>query len=167
MPRRLPDRGARSWPRCAAGAQCVLLIDEIDRADDDFEAFLARVPGATSRSPSPSCGTMQAPHAAAGRADLQPHARAARRARDGAASTTGSTIPRPEREAAIVRLHNPSLPERAATSLVAAVGGGAPPAAAEEARRLREHRLVARGGSARRKRHGLAGGAAPLAPDSW
>ena len=56
----------------------VLLIDEIDRADDDFEAFLLELLAEASVT-IPELGTI-ARHAPAGdRAHLQPHARPARR----------------------------------------------------------------------------------------
>ena len=49
----------------------MLLIDEIDRADDDFEAFLLELLG-DARVTIPEIGTIR--HAPAGhRADLQPH----------------------------------------------------------------------------------------------
>ena len=56
----------------------MLLIDEIDRADDDFEAFLLELL-AEAAVTIPELGTITR-HAPAGdRADLQPHARPARR----------------------------------------------------------------------------------------
>jgi hypothetical protein len=61
-----------------ADERVVLLIDEIDRADDEFEAFLLELL-ADFASRSPSSGTCR-PAAAAGRPDLEPHPRAARRA---------------------------------------------------------------------------------------
>jgi len=50
----------------------VLLIDEIDRADDDFEAFLLELLGEASVT-IPEIGTIRAP-IRRDRADLQPHA---------------------------------------------------------------------------------------------
>ena len=56
----------------------VLLIDEIDRADDDFEAFLLELLGGGQRDDPRDRHDPR--HAPAGhRADLQPHARPARR----------------------------------------------------------------------------------------
>ena len=57
----------------------MLLIDEIDRADDEFEAFLLEVLS-DFQITIPEIGTVARPPAPGGRADLQPHARAARRA---------------------------------------------------------------------------------------
>ena len=57
----------------------VLLIDEIDRADDEFEAFLLELLSDFQVS-IPELGTIVAQRAADGRPDVQPHARAARRA---------------------------------------------------------------------------------------
>ena len=62
-----------------ADGPVVLLIDEIDRADDEFEAFLLELLS-DFQVTIPELGTITATRAPAGRADLQPHARAARRA---------------------------------------------------------------------------------------
>ena len=56
----------------------VLLIDEIDRADDEFEAFLLEFLSDFAVT-IPELGTITARAAPARRADLQPHPRAARR----------------------------------------------------------------------------------------
>ena len=57
----------------------VLLIDELDRADPDFEAFLLEML-ADAAVTIPELGTVRATRAAGGRAHLEPHARPARRA---------------------------------------------------------------------------------------
>ena len=57
----------------------VLLVDEVDRADDEFEAFLLEVLS-TYQVTIPELGTVRAAHAADRGAHLQPHPRAARRA---------------------------------------------------------------------------------------
>ncbi|MDQ0469612.1 AAA family ATPase [Labrys wisconsinensis] len=104
-----------------AGAQCVLLIDEIDRADDAFEAFLLEFLG-EGQITIPERGTLKAttrPLAVLTSNRTRELHEALRRR----CLYHWIDYPAPEREAAIVRLHNPSLPERAATSLVAAVGG--------------------------------------------
>ena len=59
-------------------ANAVLLIDEIDRADDEFEAFLLEVLS-TFAVTIPEYGEVRADHAADGGAHLQPDPRAARR----------------------------------------------------------------------------------------
>ena len=56
----------------------VLLIDEIDRADDDFEAFLLELLGRGARD-DPRARHDHGHPPARDRADLQPHARPARR----------------------------------------------------------------------------------------
>ena len=56
----------------------VLLIDEIDRADDDFEAFLLELL-AEAAVTIPELGTIRADAPAGDRPDVQPHARSARR----------------------------------------------------------------------------------------
>ena len=60
-------------------APAVLLVDEVDRADDEFEAFLLEVLS-TWQVTIPEFGTVTAPDAADRGAHLQPHPRAARRA---------------------------------------------------------------------------------------
>ena len=62
-----------------AGDRAVLLIDEVDRADDEFEAFLLELLS-DFQITIPEIGTIKAETAAAGGPDLQPHPRAARRA---------------------------------------------------------------------------------------
>ena len=56
----------------------VLLIDEIDRADDEFEAFLLELLSDWAVT-IPELGTVRATDAAGGRAHVQPHPRRARR----------------------------------------------------------------------------------------
>ena len=71
---------ARCWRRSrATAAETVLLIDEVDRADDEFEAFLLEFLSDFAIT-IPELGTVTARAAAARGAHLQPHARAARRA---------------------------------------------------------------------------------------
>ncbi len=62
-----------------AGDGAVLLIDEIDRADDEFEAFLLELLSDFAIT-IPEIGTDQGGAGAPGGPDLQPHPRAARRA---------------------------------------------------------------------------------------
>ncbi len=62
-----------------AGNRAVLLIDEVDRADDEFEAFLLEVLSDFQIS-IPEIGTITRRERADRRAHLQPHPRAARRA---------------------------------------------------------------------------------------
>ena len=68
---------ARSCARCET-TPAVLLVDEIDRADDEFEAFLLEVL-AEHAVTIPEIGEVRADDAAAGGAHLQPHPRGARR----------------------------------------------------------------------------------------
>ena len=70
----------------------VLLIDEVDRADDEFEAFLLELLSDWTIS-VPELGSRARRRSAGRRAHLEPHPRRARRARSAAASTTGSRIP--------------------------------------------------------------------------
>ena len=85
----------------------VLLIDEIDRADDEFEAFLFELLAESSVT-IPELGTIQADRAPGRRADLEPHPRPARR--------TQTPLPLP-----LDRL-----------SAVGTGGGDRPPAGADE-----------------------------------
>ena len=74
--------GSCSRARCCAALRespAVLLVDEVDRADDEFEAFLLEVLS-TYQVTIPELGTVRRRDAAARRAHLQPHPRAARRA---------------------------------------------------------------------------------------
>ena len=106
----------------------MLLIDEIDRADDEFEAFLLEVL-ADKPVTIPELGTIRAERAAAGRAHLQPHPRGARRAQAPLPLPLGRA-PGFEREVAIVRRRLPDITERLAREVAAAT------------RRLREADLL-------------------------
>src|SRR3954451_8314576 len=103
-----------------AGNRCVLLIDEIDRADDAFEAFLLEFLG-EGQITIPERGTLKGvtrPLAIlTSNRTRELHDALKRRC-----LYHWIDYPSPEREAAIVRLHNPALPQLAADSLVAAVG---------------------------------------------
>ena len=110
------------------GGPAVLLIDEIDRADDEFEAFLLEFL-ADFAITIPELGTIAGRAPAAGRADLQPHARAARRARSAAACTTGSTTRRPSARPRSSARGCPACPRRS------------PRASARAVARLREREL--------------------------
>ena len=70
---------ARPVLRALRESPAVLLIDEIDRADDEFEAFLLEVLS-TYQVTIPELGTVAAVTPAGRRAHLQPHPRGARRA---------------------------------------------------------------------------------------
>ena len=70
---------ARPVLRALRESPVVLLVDEIDRADDEFEAFLLEVLS-TWQVTIPELGHRHGRDAADRRADLQPHPRAPRRA---------------------------------------------------------------------------------------
>ena len=82
-PRRASTTSAScSRGRCSTALQqspAVLLVDEVDRADDEFEAFLLEVLS-TYQVSIPELGTVRGRRRRPGRAHLQPHPRAARRA---------------------------------------------------------------------------------------
>ena len=63
----------RCSTRCRAGDQAVLLIDEIDRADDEFEAFLLELLS-DFQITIPEIGTIAGRDSSAGRAHVEPHA---------------------------------------------------------------------------------------------
>ena len=63
----------------ALRVECVLLIDEIDRSDSEFEAFLLEFLS-DFQITIPELGTVSRGRAAGGGDDVEPHARAARRA---------------------------------------------------------------------------------------
>ena len=73
-------------------APAVLLVDEVDRADDEFEAFLLEVLS-TWQVTIPEFGTVTAPRAAAGRCSPPTAPASCTTRSSGAASTTGSTTP--------------------------------------------------------------------------
>ena len=70
---------ARPVLRALRESPAVLLVDEIDRADDEFEAFLLEVLS-TYQVTIPELGTVTAATPADRGAHLQPHPRGARRA---------------------------------------------------------------------------------------
>ena len=70
---------ARSSGAILADEPVVLLVDEIDKADPEFEAFLLEVLSDWQVT-VPELGTLKARHVPARRADLQQRARAVRRA---------------------------------------------------------------------------------------
>ena len=87
----------------------VLLIDEIDRADDEFEAFLLEFLSDFAVT-IPELGTITRAPAPAGHPDLEPDARAARRAQ-AALPVPLDRLPEPEREREIVHARIPGVPE--------------------------------------------------------
>ncbi len=58
-----------------ATTPAVLLIDELDRADEPFEAFLLELLAGFSRSPCPNSAAMRAKNHAGGGDHVEPHAR--------------------------------------------------------------------------------------------
>ena len=132
---------------------CVLLIDEIDRADSEFEAFLLEFLS-DFQITIPELGTIAAVDAADRRDDLQPHARAARRA-EAALPVSLDRVPgRGARAARSSTRRVPGLADDAAASLVAAVTGGAraglikPPGIAETIEWAQAAKLLADEGAA-------------------
>ena len=94
----------------------VLLIDEVDRADDEFEAFLLELL-AEAAVTIPELGTLTRRGPAGGGADLQPHPRSARRAQ-APLPLPLDRLPGPERVAAIIRRRVPE-----ATAVAGRAGG--------------------------------------------
>ena len=76
---RTSSPSGRSCARSAPAPAAVLLIDELDRADDEFEAFLLEVLS-DFQVTVPELGTIAADGAARRRDHVEPDARAARRA---------------------------------------------------------------------------------------
>ena len=101
---------------------CVLLIDEIDRADSEFEAFLLEFLS-DFQITIPELGTIRRADAARGRDDVQPHARAARRAQAALPVPLDRVPGRRARAARSSRRRCPGWPDDAAASLVEAVTG--------------------------------------------
>jgi len=84
----------------------VLLIDEVDRSDDEFEAFLLEFLSDFAVT-IPELGTVRCRPAAGGRADVEPDPRAARRAQ-AALPVHWIDYPSPGRERAIVEARIPA-----------------------------------------------------------
>ena len=148
--RRVPARAAAAAgdPR-RAGA--VLLIDELDRADDEFEAFLLEVLSDFSVT-VPELGTIARRGAARGRHHLEPHARAARRAQ-APLPLPLDRLPRPRARG---RDHPPARARRLGAARALGRGRGRATARArprQAARRRRGDRL---GAGARAARRGVA-----------
>ena len=145
-------------------ATTVLLIDEIDRADDAFEAFLLEFLSDYQIS-IPEIGTVRAQPAGDHHPDLQPHARAARRA----APALPLPLDRLSRAGPRARHHRAACAghRRGSGRAAGRRRRGDPPAAADQAAgHRREHRLGARGRSAAPRRRAVAGRAEAFArPD--
>ena len=97
----------------------MLLIDEVDRADDEFEAFLLEFL-ADFAVTIPELGTIDGAAAAGRGAHLEPDARAARR-RQAPLPVPLDRLPTREREAEIVRARLPGAPEAVVARVCAAV----------------------------------------------
>jgi MoxR-like ATPase len=108
----------RRWRR-SPREPVVLLIDEIDRADDEFEAFLPRGPS-DFQITIPEIGTIDAP-APDGHPHLQPHPRA--HALQAPLPLHWISHPALEREVEILRLARAGVPERLAAEAAAFVAG--------------------------------------------
>ena len=117
--RRASWSSGRSCGRCAPSAPPVLLIDEIDRADEEFEAFLLEVLSDFQVS-IPELGTLRADDTAAGRAHEQQLARAQRRAQ-APLPAPALDYPAHEVELEIVRLKAPEIRDALAAELVETV----------------------------------------------
>ena len=139
----------------------ILLIDEIDRADDAFEAFLLEFLSDFQIS-IPEIGTVKAPQPVVtiltSNRTRELHDALRRRC-----LYHWIDYPDPARERAIVERHAPGIAAEAAERLVGGGGGGAAAAAGQAAGDRRERRLGARRDGAGARRRGLAGGAAALA----
>jgi len=135
--RRLPDRTPAAGG--AQGRRALRAADRRDRpADDAFEAFLLEflgegqitIPSGARSRPRPGRWPIL---------DLN-RTRELHDALKRRCLYHWIDYPSPEREAAIVRLHNPALPELQ-RRIWCAVGAVRRPAADQEAGRVREHRL--------------------------
>ena len=158
LPARPADPAGAARPTPA-----VLLVDEIDRADDEFEAFLLEV--LTENAVTiPELGTIRAERPAAGRAHLQPHPRGARRAQ----APLPLPLARPPRPRPRGRdpagAGCPRLPERLAAQVAGAVRGCARPTCSSRPG-VAETLDWARGAAAR-GRHASSTSTAPPPPSA-
>ena len=139
--------GVPAAPAAAAGdrgdqrrRRSVLLIDEIDRADEEFEAFLLEVLS-DFQITIPEIGTLKA--AARRRSSSSPRTARARSTTrsSGAASTTGSTTRRSRRSSRSCARRCPAPPRTLARAGGRVRAGAAPGRALQAARRRRDARL--------------------------
>ena len=160
-PRRAPRRAscsaassccaARCWRRSSTTARSVLLIDEIDRADDEFEAFLLEfLADFAGHDPRARHGH----GAAAARWSCSPRtARASCTTRSSAAAcTTGSTTRRASARRRSSAPGCPACPEAIAERVCAAVARLRERGALQAARRGGDDHLGAGAAGARRRR---------------
>ena len=99
----------------------MLLIDEIDRADEEFEAYLLEILS-DFQVTVPEIGTIRAEQAAAGGPDLEPDARGPRRA-EAALPVPLDRLPDGAKEFEIVSTRVPDAPARLAREVVASSTG--------------------------------------------
>jgi MoxR-like ATPase len=100
---------SRRSRRAPGGGRPVLLIDELDRADEEFEAFLLELLS-DFQVTIPEIGTIKAETAADRGAHLQPHPGDPRRPQT-ALHLPLDRLPDPERESAIVQRKVPGIEE--------------------------------------------------------
>ena len=130
---RLPPRAAAAARDHARAGPPVLLIDEIDRADDGFEAFLLEVLS-DFQVTIPELGTIARRASAARRPDVEPHAaRSATRCGAAASTSTSSTRASRRRCASSAR----ACPARASASRSRSAASSRPCAGAVAASRPR------------------------------
>ena len=139
---RASSSSGRSSTRCETGAGAVLLVDEVDRADDEFEAFLLELlSDFADHHPRDRHDRRRA--AAAGRADLQPHPRAARRPQASLPLPLGRLPRRPSASSRSSRCGRPGVSRSLAEAAVARRPPAARDGPRQAARRRRDHRLGA------------------------
>ena len=119
----------------------MLLIDELDRADDEFEAFLLEVLSDFTVT-VPELGTIAAERAAGRRHHLEPHAEL-HDALKRRCLYHWIDFPDLEREVEIIRLRAPGVSEALARSVAATVARLREPRPRQAARRRRGDRLGA------------------------
>ena len=120
LPRRIPDRAADARLLCGAPQETVLLIDEIDRSDHEFEAFLLEFLSDFQIS-IPERGTIRAYERPVviltSNRTRELHEALRRRC-----VYHWIDYPTPEREMRIIMMRASGVSERAARAVVAAVG---------------------------------------------
>ena len=99
----------------------MLLVDEVDRADEEFEAFMLEVFSRTGRVTIPEIGTIKATHPPHVHPDLQPDARAPADALRRRCLYLWIDYPTPEREVEIVRRRVKGASETLAVQVADAV----------------------------------------------
>ena len=142
--------GARCWRRSSTTGPVVLLIDEVDRADDEFEAFLLELLSDFAGD-DPRARDDHRPSAGRSSSSRRTARASCTTRSSGAACTTGSTTRRPSARPRSSLARLPGVPEDDRLAGVRRRRDAARRGALQVARRGGDHRVGARAAGARRR----------------